>query len=80
MNAAPEAAFDQAGVAERMRDIGEANRVVSEGFSREYMRSASITIASRRRPGRRWANTGCSASPFPRNWAATAVARRHWSR
>lgn len=38
MSAAPEIEFGQASVAQRMRDVREAARSVSEGFCREYMR------------------------------------------
>ena len=51
MSIASEAQFDQARVAERMRDIREATRVVSEGFSREYMREC---IDNHRFPQEAW--------------------------
>ena len=55
MSIASEAQFDQARVAERMRDIREATRVVSEGFSREYMREC---IDNHRFPQEAWEALG----------------------
>ncbi|MEP5287866.1 MAG: acyl-CoA dehydrogenase family protein, partial [Alloalcanivorax venustensis] len=55
MSIASETQFDQARVAERMRDIREATRVVSEGFSREYMREC---IDNHRFPQEAWEALG----------------------
>ena len=55
MNATPGLDFDQASVAQRMRDIREATRVVTEGFSREYMREC---IDNHRFPQEAWEALG----------------------
>ena len=55
MDTAAETEFDQASVAQRMRDIREATRVVSEGFSREYMREC---IDNHRFPQEAWEALG----------------------
>ena len=55
MSAAPEIEFDQASVAQRMRDTREATRGVSEGFSRAYMREC---IDNHRFPQEAWEALG----------------------
>ena len=55
MSAAPEIEFDHASVAQRMRDVREAARSVSEGFSREYMREC---IDNHRFPQEAWEALG----------------------
>lgn len=55
MSTATDIDFDQASVAERMRDVREAARVVSEGFSREYMREC---IDNHRFPQEAWEALG----------------------
>ena len=55
MSAAAEIEFAQASVAERMRDVREATRSVSEGFSRAYMREC---IDNHRFPQEAWEALG----------------------
>ena len=55
MSAAPEIEFGQASVAQRMRDVREAARSVSEGFCREYMREC---IDNHRFPQEAWEALG----------------------
>ena len=51
MDTAPESTFDQVSIGHRMRDVREAARVVTEGFSREYMREC---IDNHRFPQEAW--------------------------
>ena len=55
MDTAPESTFDQVSIGHRMRDVREAARVVTEGFSREYMREC---IDNHRFPQEAWEALG----------------------
>lgn len=55
MNSTADLEFDRASVAQRMRDIREATRVITEGYSREYLREC---IDNHRFPQEAWEALG----------------------